>query len=428
MQNCFYREQLADGIYFSHVADSKFYSNRLSVNLVVPLAAGSVTDNAIVPSVLRLGCRTCPDFTALNRRLGLLYGAALGGDVSRFGAHQILSVSAKGLDRRVALQGEDMVRELCGLVCDIALDPLLVDGVFGKEQVDLERHNLIDTILSEINDKRIYAQTQCLSLMFGESPRALHPYGTVEEAQRITPASAYAAYRRMLENAQIELMFVGGGDYRAALETFRARFAGCRRGAVQAAVPSVAALSGPVKERTETMEVNQSKLVMGFRCRQSGERGVYALRLMSAMYGGTPFSKLFLNVREKLSLCYYCSSRYDRGNGVMIVGSGVEKEKKQAAKEEILRQLQAMRDGDFTDEELHNTVLAMNTGFAATGDSLHALESWYLTQILFGQEHSPDEERAVMQTITREEVIEAARGVELDSVYFLTSQGEEASI
>lgn len=422
MQNSFHREQVADGIYFSHVADSKFYSNRLSVNLIVPLAAETVTDNAIVPPVLRLGCRTCPDFTALNRRLGLLYGATLGGDVARFGAYQMLGVSAKGLDRRVALQGEDMVKELCALVCDIALDPLIIDGAFGKEQVELERHNLTDTILSEINDKRIYAQAQCLSLMLGSSPRALRPYGTVEKAQQITPQSAYAAYRRMFETAQIELMFVGSGNPQTALEAFRSRFSGLQRGKVLPAIPSVASLSGEVKEKTETMDVSQSKLVMGFRCHPQSEREVYALRLMSAMYGGTPFSKLFLNVREKLSLCYYCSSRYDRGNGIMLVSSGVEKEKKQAAYEEILRQLQKMRDGDFTDEELTNTVLAMNTGFAATGDSLYALENWYLTQILFGQQHSPEEERAVMQAITREEVIAAARSTELDTVYFLTME------
>ncbi len=421
MQNSFHREQVADGIYFSHVADSKFYSNCLSVSLIVPLAAETVTDNAVVPPVLRLGCRTCPDFTALNRRLGLLYGATLSSDVMRFGAYQVLSVSAKGLDRRVALRGEDMVRELCTLICDIVLDPLLLDGVFGKEQVELERHNLMDTILSEINDKRIYAQAQCHSLMFGDSPRALRPYGTVEQAQKITPLSAYEAYCRMLKTAQIELMFVGSGDYETALEAFRERFSGISREGVQKASPSVAELSGPVKERTETMEVNQSKLVMGFRCRPQDERSVYDLRLMSAMYGGTPFSKLFLNVREKLSLCYYCSSRYDRSNGTLLVSSGVEKDKKQAAYEEILRQLQALRDGEFTDEDLQNTVLAMNTGFAATGDSLYALENWYLTQILFGQQHSPEEERTVMQTLTREEVVEAARGTELDSVYFLTT-------
>lgn len=427
-QNSFGREKIADGVYFSHVYDQKFYSNRISINLVVPLAAETAAEYAIVPSILRLGCRTCPDQTVLNRRLGLLYGASLDGGAASFGEMHVLSVFIKGIDRRVALHGENMAALLGELLCDVVLDPLVEDGGFRAGYTEIEKNNLIDTIESELNDKRVYAQNQCVSLLFGDSPRALRPYGTVESARRITPQSAYAAYRRLMETARIEILFVGSGDYEPALSLFRERFASLTRS------PAPVQRQAPVfpekmLEQTEQLEVAQGKLVLAFSSSPKDERELSALRLMSAMYGGTPFSKLFLNVREKLSLCYYCSARYDRGNQLMMVSSGVEHEKKGEAYDEILRQLDALREGSFTDEEMKETLLLTNTSFASVGDSLYALGNWYLTQLLIGSESgvlSPAEEQERMAAVTREEVIAAARAVRLDAVYFLTGGTDAA--
>lgn len=421
-QNNFGRERIADDVYFSHVYDPKFYSNRIAVNFITPLEEETVTQAAVVPQILRLGCRTCPDQTTLNRRLGLLYGATLDGGAVGVGEAHVLSVFVRGLDGRVALHGEDMVAALSTVLCDVVLDPLVEDGGFSSAYTEIEKSNLIDTIESEINDKRVYAQNQCISLLFGDTPRALRPCGTVERAREITPRSAYEAYRRLLETAQIEILFVGSGDYEPALNLFRERFAPLARHYAPFTMGEPH-FPGQMLERTETMPVNQGKLVLGFSSNPKTEREVFALRMMSAILGGTPFSKLFLNVRERLSLCYYCSARYDRGNRMLMVSSGVEHEKKAEAYDEILRQLDSIRQGDFTDEEMENTILLMNTSFAATGDSLYALGSWYLTQILIASEDgvlSPEQEQEKMASVTREEVIAAAKSVDLRAVYFLT--------
>lgn len=420
------REKIADGIYFSSVRDEKFTSNRLSVSFLTPLNADTVTENAIVPSILRLGCKSCPDFTVLNQRLGRLYGAQLYGDATKFGDRQILNVSIKGLDDRAALNGEDMVQELCALLCDIVLDPLTQGDGFCAENTALERQNLIDAIESEINDKRSYAQTRCVLLMFGGGPRGLRPFGTVERAKKITPQSALAAYRQLLGGAQIECMFVGSGQSGAAKDMMLCRFGAIERKFLQPQGQPSTPAPGAVKEKTEELDVSQSKLVLGFSSSPKNEEEMYALRMMGAMFGGTPFSKLFLNVREKLSLCYYCSARYERGNRIMLVSSGVEKEKKQAACDEILHQLEELRAGNFTAEELTNTKLALDTGFASVGDSLAALEGWYLSQIASGGENSPEYEREQMNAVSREAVIAAAKGISLDTVYFLTSPDHAA--
>lgn len=421
MQNTkeFGREKLADGVYFSHVIDPKFYSNRMMINLITRLDRETATCNAVVPAILRSGCAACPDMTALNRRLGLLYGATLDGGATAFGESQILNVFVRGLDRRVTLGDEDMAGQLVGLLCDVALDPLVMDGGFSPAYTEVEKQNLIDEIESEINDKRMYAQERCIKLLFGDSPRSIRPCGTVEMARAVTPRSAYEAYRRLLEEARVEVLFIGSGDYAAARDAFARRFAKVRR-SPRLWKPEPPVFPESPLEKTEIMEVGQSKLVLGFSCSPQSERDVNALRMMSAMFGGTPFSKLFLNVREKMGLCYYCSSRYDRGNQMMMVSSGVEHDQRVRARDEILLQLDELREGRFTDEELQNTILAMNTSFAATGDSLYALGNWYLTQILNGTMHSPAEEQERMAGVTRAEVADAARRTQLKAEYFLT--------
>lgn len=424
MPSNFSREKLAEGIYFSSVRDEKFTGNRLCVSLITPLDEKTVSQNAIVPFLLRLGCKSCPDLTALNRRLGLLYGAQLYGDVTKFSDRQILSVSIKGIDSPLALHGEDMVRELVALLCDIVLDTVVENEGFSPAGTELERQNLLDTIEAEINDKRSWAQIRCVSLMFGGGVRALRPCGTTEGAAALTPQSAYSAYTRLLKTARIEAMFVGSGDIAPAREAFSARLLPLERESFLESEHEIPAPAGEIRYATEEMDISQSKLVLGFRCNSETEKDKFALRMLSAIYGGTPFSKLFVNVRERLGLCYYCSARYERGNDILMVSSGVEHDKKDAALGEILRQLETIRAGEITDEELVNTKLLMDTSFASVGDSLSSIEGWYLGQIIQGGQNPPEYEHELMNSVSKEDVIAAARSIVLDTVYFLTSKNK----
>ena len=146
MSNSFQREQLCDGVHFSSVTDPKFKHNRITANLVIPLDRETVTDNAVVPFLLRKGCRSCPDFTRLNRKLYELYGASLACDVTKYGSCQSLDLSIYGVDDRFTLGGEEMVRPCAQLLTDILLDPAFVDGVFPEKDVELERQQIIDVL------------------------------------------------------------------------------------------------------------------------------------------------------------------------------------------------------------------------------------------------------------------------------------------
>lgn len=425
MSDQFQRIQLCDGVHFSSVTDSKFKHNRITANWVMPLDSQTVTNNAVVPFLLRKGSRECPDFTKLNQRLCELYGASLSCDVSKFGGYQVLELSIYGIDDRFALNGESMIGACTKLLTQVLLDPKLNNQLFSQQDVELEKQQIIDTIESLINDKRSYAMMRCKSIMCEGETLAIEKYGYIEDAKKITAQSATQAYQNIMKTAQVELIFVGCGDPKISADIFKDAFCRIKREPIKIQRTDTRDHADQVKEVTDKMNVAQSKLVMGFRTgKMTTRREFGAMRMMVALFGGTPNSRLFVYVREKLSLCYYCAARFDRLTGLMFVDSGVEKENKQKAHDEILRQLDLMRQGKFDDDEIAAARLIMQNSLKAAGDSLGVIEEWYLTQIMDGASYSPADESQLLDEVTREDIIAAAQKVTLDTVYFLT--GKEA--
>ena len=430
MNGTFDRESIGQGVSFSQVSDPKFKHNRISVRWIMPLEEKEVSANALVPFLLRKGCRTCPDFTQLEERLCGLYGASLGADTGKAGGCQTMGVWIQSIDSRFAIDGMDIAAESARLLADIAFDPKLTDGLFDPKDFQLEKANLLDAIAAEINDKRGYALSRCLEIMCAGEPLAIRRYGTLDQARAVTPQDAAQAYRRMMEEATIEILFVGCGDPAPVKELFRAVFKGRKRSPRPLPALARKERADQVKEIREPMEVAQGKLVMGLRTGRalSGEENG-PMRMMAALLGGTPSSLLFANVREKMSLCYYCAARFDTITGLMSIDSGIEGEKKEEAQKAILDQLEALQKDDFPQDALEATRLALINALRTTGDSLGGIEGWYLSQIFQGTALAPVDEIQKFSRVTRQQVVEAARQVTLDTVYFLApaAQKEESS-
>ncbi len=422
----FVRTAIAEGVNLTVLSDAKFKHNRLSVNLILPLDEKTVSDYAVLPLIMRKGSRSCCDFTELNRRLDSLYGAALACDVNKSGPNQVITLGVKILDDRYAFGGEKLMEEGARLLREILFEPMIENGGFDEKSFELERQFLIDTIKAQINDKRSYAVAQCRKLMGKDDPAAIQKYGSVEGAEKITAFSAAKAYEKMLNNASVEIMLTGSGDPSAASAVMKKAFAGLKREPVAFSESIQREAGDKLLEQTEYLDVAQSKMVLGFRCgeKKSVEEQA-AMRMMTALYGGTPSSKLFLNVREKLSLCYYCAARYDRNASIMMVDCGVEKPNIESAKAEILRQLDAIRENDFDDETFESTRLQLKNALRSVSDYADSIEEWYLGKIITGSITSPEEEIKALEAVTREQVVKAAKDTRLDAVYLLTSKEEK---
>lgn len=416
-------KKLCDGVTLTAVQDANYKTNRITCSFFLPLCTETASRYAILPRLLTRACSMYPDFTLLNQRLSELYGARAGGMVRKIGEVQAVTVAISAIQDRYALDGKSLSAECADLLLEMLFHPALDGDAFRKEDVEQERRQLVEEIEAEFTDKRAYAKSRCEQLMCQDEAYGVNRLGSKESAAALTGVEVAAAWKEMLRTARVEIMLLGDMETDKIGARFQKAFQEFGRGKTVSCKTQTGKLPEKVREFTDRFDVAQAKLVLGFRTQTAEpDQNVMAMRLMAALYGGTAHSKLFLNVREKLSLCYYCSSRYDKNKGIMLVESGVEAANKEAAQKEILRQLEFVQAGDFTEEELQAAKLSVANSFRTVADSPAYLENWYVTQAFDGTVLSPQEAAAAVENVTKEQVVDCAKGVMLDTIYLLTGK------
>lgn len=420
---------LHDGVHFRSVRNTKFKTFRISVNFLLPLQRETAAANALLPFLLSRCTREYPDFTLMSQKMASLYGASLGAEVGKLEDMQVMTVSAGGIANRYALEKEDLTAELTNVLRGALFDPVLENGLFREEDFRQEQRQTLEQIDAEFSDKRSYALTRCMEVMCAGEPFGINRFGSREAVQALTLEKVTQAWKTMLKTARVEILVLGDIDPQPVVDAFTEAFASIKRQYQPVSVARSFGRIGDIPRVTDHQDVVQGKMVLGLRVETSQSSNpelVPAARLMSALFGGTPNSKLFLNVREKMSLCYYCSSLYNSMLGLMFVQSGVEFDNMEKAEKAILEQLQAVQDGSFTDADIAAAKLSMVNNYNMIEDSLAALEGWYLSQTGVTQVYTPKEYAKLVNEASREEIVRTAKGVRLDTVYCLKGQEEAA--
>ncbi len=414
------KRDIADGIRLNIIETEKFKTNYISVNLLTPLDKKTAAYIALLPAVLKRGTVNYPDMAALNRRYDMLYSTDIGTRCLKRGETHIFGFSANMLDNRFASDGTDILSETLTLIAELMFSPALQDGCFNKDYVESEKKNLIDAIKAKINNKNSYAVWRCQEEMCRDEVFSVSEDGTVGDVEAITPQSLFDFYKEIFNRVKIEIYFVGKCDYDQLELKLKRIFEPVHHLSGFLPHTEVIRNAKAVREINEDQPVTQGKLSLGFRTSSVLSDGDYEKFIMFCeIYGGSPSSKLFMNVREKLSLCYYCHAIPEAHKGIMIVASGIEVDKKQTAQDEILLQLDHMRAGDFTDDETEAARKSLINSYRSISDSAGGLVSWYLGRMLAGIDTSPDETINLLQNVTSADISAAARAVTLDTVYFM---------
>ncbi len=409
------------------VPADRFKTNEIAITLIAPLSPETAALNAVVPFVLSRTCAEYPSINSLNERLAYLYGAKVLASSSKTGEAQQLKIGVTCLDDRFSLDGGKITAACVELLLSMVFAPLLDEnGVFPKENVEMEKRALIQKIESENNEKRIYALNRAQEIMFAGEPFSVNRYGTKEQVQAITAADAAGAWRRLLETSKIVVSLVGSADAGQISDMLREKLAGVKR--AYQPLPETAARHTPaeaVKRETERQKVRQGKLVMGFTVDidPADMQQAAVLRSFADVFGGGPYSKLFANVREKMSLCYYCSAVSFRQKSCLFVQSGCEEENMQKAEQEILNQLEEIKKGNF-DYEFNSSKTALNDALDSVYDSPETTETWYGAQSPEGHYCSPAESAELNNAVTKAQIAALAETVTLDTVYKLVSERE----
>ena len=415
------RIKIADGIYLNIIQSDKFKTNHLKINFVLPLNAEIAPFAALLPQVLRRGTKNYPTMLELNRRLEYLYATSLGGAASKMGENEIIQFSAHFLRNELIPDGTDLISLVCDCMAEFIFSPALSENGFKSEYVESEKKNLLDRISAEINNKGVYANKRLFEIMCEGEPYAVSALGTAESVSAITSETLYDFYMDEFAKAPIEVFFVGICDENALCEKLREKLVSS---VIKEAVPNVPVVKDKVcklRRVCEEMPVNQGKLAFGFRTGACYEKkNTEKFLVFNEIFGGSPTSKLFENVREKLSLCYYCSSRFIFQKGIMNIASGVKVGNENAAEDEILRQLDAMKNGEFSENDIAEAKMSLTNSYTECFDDAEKLISLHLARILLGDtDFSIEKTVSKINAVSKEEIIEMANTVLLDTVYFL---------
>ena len=413
------RTQILPGVYLTAVQSDKFKTGCFSLNLLRPVKKEEAAANALIPSVLLRGSEQHPDIASISAKLDDLYGASIGTLIRKKGEVQLVGFYCDYVQDEFV--SEPVFEPVMEFLAELLLRPKLEGGAFVQAVVESEKQNLANAIEARINDKRSYAVSQLIHTMCKDEPYGIARIGELEDLAPITAETLYGHYQDILQTSRVELFYMGSLDAQTVARCMQRVLKDLPRAEQFTPVSTTPAPKArAVTEKIERLDVTQGKLGLGFFTDITAKDPRYpALVLCSTVFGGGATSKLFTNVREQMSLCYYASSSYEKFKGVMIVSSGVEFSKLETAKQEILRQLDACRNGDITDYELESARGYLLSDLKIAMDSPGRLDDFYMGQILLESSGTMRSLSDAIARVTKEEVAQAARELRLDTIYEL---------
>lgn len=409
--------ELKPGVTLRCFRDQRFKQGVITVSFLRRLCRDEAALNALVPAILLRGTKDYPDMRCITLKLDELYGASCGATVRKVGDWQTTGLSCGFIEDRFAMEGDKILEPVIGFLQQVLFQPLLEEGHFVTDWVESEKRNLIQAIEAMRNDKRQYAANRLLREICQDDPFGVPRLGDVEHVAAITAQSAYDHYQKILRESPVEIFYVGTAQPEQLADMLRPMFEDCEPVALPAQTALTAKAGG---EHEEMMDVTQGRLGMGFVTDITlRDPRFAAMQVLNVMFGGGMTSKLFNEVREKASLCYDIGSGFHGSKGILTVSSGIEFAKKDAVVEKIRQQLDACRNGDFTEDELLCAKQALLTQLQSTHDSPGGIENYYISGILSGLRKTTAEYMDAVSQVDAQQVQAAARTLQEHTIYFL---------
>ena len=412
--------EIGKNVKLTLIPESKFKTNLISVYIQRKLDRNEVTKNALLPGILKSGCNKYKTLGQLTDREEELYGSYLHAGASKRGESQvlgfsILSVNEKYLDEKILGQCREFLNEIIN-------NPLVIDGGFNEEYLNIEKEILKDSIMSIINDKGNYAMKRTNEIMFEGEPYSINGKGYIEDLDTIDRVGLYEHYKEVLKTSPIEIMIEGEFEETEVVELIKEKFQFDRGNIIDIPKEEYYKEVDKVKEVKETMDIAQGKLVMGYRCNVDylDEEKYYSLLLGSRILGGGADSKLFINVREKESLCYTIYSTIQKSKSTMMVCSGIEAQNYEKTVNLVKEQVQKLKDGDITESEISNAKIAFINSLNSLNDEIGRISDFYFSQSISKNKSDLDQIKNMINKSTKEDIVEAVKNIELDTIYFLS--------
>ncbi len=415
--------EIANGVKLLCINSNKFKTNCIKVDFYLPIGEHLAAQNVLTSLMGHTSARY-NTFTSFNAKVESLYGADFETGIATIGEKVRIRFSVEIPDDRFSLDGNSIAEETVEFLVDIIKNPHCENGEFDKNATEREVRFTLENIEAEKNDKRSYAVSRLRQLMCQGEPYGIDREKLEKDVRNLDGKKLYDAYVDMLKSSTIVITACGGLSEEMLKAKFTEFVDSIKERNPQKIETVFIKEAKEIRYFKDEMDVNQAKLVIGLRSGMESENDDYfSFRVMTDIFGGGPYSRLFLNVREKMSLCYYCGARLLREKGIIFIQSGIEEENYEKALSEIFNQIDVMKKGEFTDEDFDSSIKALSDAFKGVEDSPVAVCTFYSSQVFDDEIVSGKEYAEKISAVTREQVTECAKRVSIDSVYLLAGEG-----
>lgn len=418
--------EIKSGINLHMIKTNKFKTNLLAVFLSTPLQKEKVTFNGLIPAVLRRGSKNMQSQEKISISLEEMYGASFDCGIDKIGDDQVLKFYLETINNEFLPEQEDNLEQAIKILLEIIFNPLIINNEFNKEYVESEKNNLKQVIEGRKDSKATYAYERCIEEMYKDKPYSLYKYGNLSDLEKIDAKNLYEQYTNLINNCKIDIFISGNIEEDVAQKVINNE--NIQKLNQRDAIYIINNKENRVKEAkeeqeiSESMDVSQGKLIIGLDILEENDMDKYTALIYNAILGGTPTSKMFQNVREKNSLAYTASSSFIRQKANIFIKCGIDIPNFEKAVKIIKEQLEDMKKGEFTDKNIEEakTNIVSTINFIPEEQDTELM--YYFSQELSGYEMGNKEYIEKINSISRENIIDLANRIQVNTIYFLTNE------
>ena len=418
-----YKEkEIKQGIKFHTIDTNKFKTNLMAVFLTTKLTRENVTKNALISLLLRRGSQKMKTQEKISKQMENLYGAIFECGLDKTGDNQVIKLYIETInDKYLPQSGENMLKTAMDNLLELAFNLYVENDGFSKEYLNQEKNTIKQLIEARTDNKARYSQERCIEEMYKNENYSLFKFGYVDDLENIDEKSLYKYYKELIQDCKIDIFVSGNLDENVNdiveknenIQKLKERQANYAEPVI------VKKVQNEEKIVTESLDVAQGKLVLGLDIDIDNDDEKYDILAYNAILGGTATSKLFQNVREKAHLAYVASSSYHRFKNNILINCGIEISNFEKALKIVKEQIEDMKNGNFTEEDLENCKKVIISTIASIKEEQDTGITYYFARELSESQYSPEEYTKRVQKITKEDILKVAKKVSINTIYFL---------
>ena len=416
------KNEIKEGVTLHYINTNEFKTNLYAVFLAVPLDRKNVTKNALITAILRRGTNNIKSQDLINMKLEEMYGACFDCGIEKTADNHVMKFYLEAVNEEFLPEKEEFTKKCINLLFDIILNPLVENNGFKKEYVNIEKKNLKQIIESKIDNKRVYSLERCTEEMFKNEPYGLYRYGYIEDLDELTPQNLYEYYTDLINRCKIDI-FVSGEIESSNIESIVKENKEIFKLKERNADYKITGINENKVEKTKTieehMEVGQGNLVIGLNVNKKNKNSRFVASVYNAILGGGANSKLFQNVREKESLAYTAGSTYKKQKDAIFIRCGIEIANYEKALNTIKKQLEDIKKGNFTDEDIENSKKLITESIVGISSEQDAEITYCYSQELSNEFITLEEYIEGINKVSKDEIIDLANNTLMDTIYFL---------